>query len=56
MPKFEKKTDSIKKGHTYLKIQADDFHCFSNGMSDFIIQRVAVPAKMHLWTKNATPT
>ena len=50
MLKFEKKTNSIKKGQTYLKIQSDDFHCFSNGMSDFIIQRIAVSAIMHLWT------
>ena len=55
MPKSEKKTNSIKKGHTYLKIQSDDFHYFSNGMSDFIIQRIAVLAKMHLWSNNATP-
>ena len=47
MPKSEKKTNSIKKGQTYLKIQSGDFHLFPNGMSDFIIQRLAVLAKMH---------
>ena len=51
MSKSEKKTNSIRKGHTYLKIQSGDFHYFSNGMSDFIIQRLAVLAKMYIRTK-----